>query len=349
MERMLQQMMAGGRGPTSFLENFAEQMKARQKPQGILRSNRELIFQQGCFERSLPLLERALTPLLKGGGDASYPAVDLAAGSCTYTVAWAHHFRQPRFKSSLDWYPTDYKGRSHPSDRPADRLGGPLEDDLRKTLRFLTNNSDPLFADKNGMAVFQGDSIRLEGLKSQQYNGLHGVVVGPDPQVEGRFEVQLGDDMNWKSCSFKSRNIQRAKEWMGSDEGTKFDAATEYAADRKRLLRDMLDRSCELDILVESTWNNLASVHGKCALVTCTNLLCCLGYRNPEAWKDCLNIASRLLRSGGVYMAEDDAVDDFGDVEKMEEYIQSQQLGLKASMATMTEDGSSVKMVWTKI
>ena len=199
------------------------------------------------------------------------------------------------------------------------------------------------------MAVFPGDSIRLEGLKSQQYNGLHGVVVGPDPQVDGRFEVQLGDDMTWKSCSFKASNIKRASEWMGSDQGTKFDAATEYAADRKRLLSDMLDRSCELDILIDSTWNNLADIHGKCALVTCTNLLCCLGHRNPEAWKDFLKIASRLLRPGGFFMAEDDVVDDFGDVEKMEEFIESNRLGLKASMATITEDGSSVKMVWTKI
>ena len=48
-------------------------------------------------------------------------------------------------------------------------------------------------------------------------------------------------------------------------------------------------------------------------------------------------------------MAEDDVVDDFGDVGKMKEVIESNRLGLKASMATITEDGSSVKMVWTKI
>ena len=297
----------------------------------------------------MPLLERALTPLLNSCENGTFPAVDLAAGSCAYTVAWAQHFRQPRFQSSLDWYPTDYKGRSCPSDRPADRRGGPLENDLRKTLRFLANNPDPLFAGTNGMAVFPGDSIRLEGLKSQQYNGLHGVIVGPDPQVDGRFEVQLGDDMNWKSCSFKSSNIRRASEWMGSDEGTKFEGATEYTEDRKRLLTNMLDRSCEVNILIDSTWKNLADVHGKCALVTCTNLLCCLGYRNPDAWKNCLKVASRLLRPGGVYMAEDDVGDDFGDVERMQHFVQSNKLGLTLSMATITDDGRSVKMIWEKI
>ena len=346
---MMKLMMESGCDPDSFFADFGEQMKARQKPQGIIRSNRELTFEHNCFERSLPLLERALTPLLNSRENESYPAVDLAAGSCVYTVAWAQHFRQPRFKSSLEWYPTDYSGRSEFSERPPERCGGPIENDLRKTLRFLANNSDPLFADTNGMAVYPGDSIRLEGLKSQQYNGLHGVVVGPDPQVDGRYEVQLGNDMKWKSCSFKSSNMKRASEWMGSDKGTKFEEASEYTEDRKRLLYGMLGRSCEVDILSDSTWNNLADIHGKCALVTCTNLLCCLGYRNPDAWKDCLRIASRLLRSGGFYMAEDDVVGDFGDAERMEEFVQSNQLRLKISMATITEDGESVKMVWEKI
>mmetsp|Transcript_5898 Transcript_5898/g.16601 ORF Transcript_5898/g.16601 Transcript_5898/m.16601 type:complete len:350 (-) Transcript_5898:588-1637(-) len=349
MERMLQQMMAGGGDPTSFLDKLGVQMKARQTPQGIIRSNRQLIMEQGCYDRSLPLLKKAMTPLLNSGKDESYPAVDLAAGSCVYTVAWAQHFRQPRYKSSLEWYPTDYTGQSHPSSRPTEGRDGPLEDDLRNTLRFLTENSDVLFADKNGIAIFAGDSIKLEGLRSQQYNDLHGVVVSADPQAEGRFEVQLGEDMDWKACSFKAGNIRRVGDWMGSENVVKFDEAEEYAADRKRLLGGMLDRSCELDILRESTWSNLAPIYGKCALVTCTNLLCCLGYRNPEAWKDCLMIAARLLRPGGIFMAEDDIVDGFGNHEAMQEFVQGNQLELEVTLATMTDDGSSVKLVWKKV
>ena len=142
---------------------------------------------------------------------------------------------------------------------------------------------------------------------------------------------------------------QKSIDFPKSDEGTKFEGATEYTEDRKRLLTNMLDCSCEVDILIDSTWNNLADVHGKCALVTCTNLLCCLGYRNPDAWKNCLKVASRLLRPGGVYMAEDDVGDDFGDVERMQQFVQGNILGLKLSMATITDDGRSVKMIWEKI
>ena len=348
MEHMLQQMMASGGDPQAFLGKLEGRMKARQTPQGIIRSNRGLIMEDGCYERSLPLLERSLAPLLNSNEEDTYPAVDLAAGSCVYTVAWAQHFRKPRYKSSLQWYPTDYKGQIHPSDGNTEGDGGPIETDLRMTLRFLSENSDPLFADKNGIAIFAGDSIRLEGLRSQQYNGLHGVVVGADPQVEGRYAVQLGDDMNWKSCSFKVVNIRRANDLMGSEEGVKLEEAKEYATDRERLLAGMLDRSCELDILKESTWSNVTPIYGKCALVTCTNLLSCLGYRNPEAWKDCLMIAARLLRPGGIFMAEDDTVDDFGNYEAMQEFIHRNQLDLDLTLATVTDDGSSAKLVWKK-
>ena len=43
-------MMESGRDPDSFFEDFGEQMKARQKPQGIIRSNRELTFEHKAYQ-----------------------------------------------------------------------------------------------------------------------------------------------------------------------------------------------------------------------------------------------------------------------------------------------------------
>ena len=48
--------------------------------------------------------------------------------------------------------------------------------------------------------------------------------------------------------------------------------------------------------------------------MTCTNLLTCLGYRDPTAWQDTMQLAADLLHVDG-YLLQYDAVGyaDFGD------------------------------------
>lgn len=327
--------------PEAYLEDFLAMMKAEKKPQARILSSRDLTFESGDYERSLEHLEAFMTPLLNSSEEETYPAVDLASGSCTYTVAWAHHFRRTQFKSSLEWYPTEWRGGTTGNN--------PLEIDLRQTLHFLANHVEPLFPDKNGKAIFVGDSIKLDGLRRKDYNGIHGVVVGPDPREEDRFAVQLGKAKKWKCCSFKKSNIVRADNLLGSEDGIEFEEAHEYASERSRFLRGLIDRSCELDMLDKQSWGNLKHIQGKCALITCANFITCVGYRNPDAWKDCLVLAELFLRPGGVFMAYDAKTGGFGNLEEMHAFTKSIALHLEPAMAFESSCGKMARIFWLKV
>jgi len=91
----------------------------------------------------------------------------------------------------------------------------------------------------------------------------------------------------------------------------------------------LLEHAFELDIHHRKGWSNADAVEGRCAVVTCTDLLTCLGCRNPESWQDCLELAYRLLAPGGVSLTFD-ATDwgGYGDLTTMQKFIQSKKLPL---------------------
>ena len=116
----------------------------------------------------------------------------------------------------------------------------------------------------------------------------------------------------------------------------------------------LLDRSCEIDILKHETWSNVEELNGRCALVTCTSLLKCLGYRNPTAWKDTMQLASRLLHTDGYLLQLDPSdCDDYGKIPAMEEFANSESLGLRLEQASEDipwGEASPMKIIiWQKI
>ena len=70
----------------------------------------------------------------------------------------------------------------------------------------------------------------------------------------------------------------------------------------------LLDQTTEIDILKDETWCNVEHSFGKCALVTCTTLLTCLGYRNLLAWQDTMKFAPKALHVNG-YLLQFDTID----------------------------------------
>lgn len=114
---------------------------------------------------------------------------------------------------------------------------------------------------------------------------------------------------------------------------------------RKALLDGLLERCCNVDVLKPTTWSNVKSIEGTCALVTCTNLsLTATATKilqqqknqkgdEPPSWLDCLlELASKLLMPGGylvvwdVYEKKDGG--GYGDIEAMMKTIKTKNLPL---------------------
>ena len=274
----------------------------------------------------------------------SFPAVDIGSGSAIGTVTMALTFAQHPIlpdedeAAELVWYPSDWAGEKK-SDNGSTTRGGPVEVETRETLRYQIQESEecvvPLFVDESGESVFPDDKIELMGLKAAQFNGRRGIIRGPDPNTTGRFKVQLSPDPS--DCkSFKPENVSYLGET--SLHGAKLRWLRKEGK-AKEFFEGLLERTREIDVLEPTTWSSVEELRGQCALVTCTSLLTCLGYRDPTAWKDTMRLASRLLRPDG-YLLQYDAIGyaDYGDTAVMQAYADGEGLGLQLEASTIPPD-----------
>lgn len=277
-----------------------------------------------------------------------FPAVDIGAGRAIGTVTmtltlWSPVLSIPK-EAGLLWYPTD---------QGAER--GTIEIETRDMLRYLIQESQeikPLFTDMNDRPVFRGDWIRLSGLKAVQYNEVRGIIKGPDPDAAGRFAIQLSRDPN--NCkSFKQQNIAYMGHVIMHDVGLR---VLREEGKETEFYHGLLDRSRELDIFKRDTWSNVEEVHGTCALVTCTSLLTCLGYRAPTAWQDTMQVAAELILHVDGYLLQYDAVGyaDFGNDMVMQSFADEASLGLKlenSGISPNSEHGDRKRkvMLWRKL
>jgi len=262
-----------------------------------------------------------------GSPSNTFPAVDIGSGRAIGTATMALTLRPPLLpeQTELLWYPSDWAGEE--GIKSNYEKGGPLELETRETLRYLVQESqEPLFTDQNDEPVFLGDPIELKGLKAVHFNGNRGYVRGPDPNAVGRFAIQISPDPN--DCkSFKQENISYLAEMTPHDAMLRHLRKENKA---KEFFKELLERTREINVLKHESWSNVEELYGKCALVTCTSLLTCLGYRDPTAWKDTMQLASKLLVVDG-YLLQYDAIGyaNFGDTSVMQAFVRDESLGLK--------------------
>jgi hypothetical protein len=265
-------------------------------------------------------------------GQTHFPAVDLAAGEAVSTLLYALRYRKPNFDATLDWYPTEWKGKQDDVN--------PLDDELRVSLKLMQTKADEenyLFTDSNGKQVFRKDKVVMQGLKHQtKFNGITGSVRNPDPYDEDRFGVKVVEEE--QLLSIKKEHLTRAG-----------------GGERSGFFKDLLDRSCEINMLEHDTWDNLNEIYGKTALVSCTYLICSVGEETPNIWQDTLELASKLLLPGG-YLIQYDTVKygGYGDENVMQKYIAKNQLGLEMEIRSEpVEDGANhgtiFMILWRKV
>jgi hypothetical protein len=282
-----------------------------------------------------------------------FPAVDLSAGTAVYTCQYALRYRPPEFCATLRWYPSDWTGSGEYS---------PLDKETRAAIRIMAKEADTedvvLFSDPQGAAVFPQDEVFLEGLSRAEYNGLKGIVLHHDAKSPGRFAVQLEltAAQKRKNISLKAENLFR----MGSPEnGPTLERTNRrqlsIRGEAKAFYNGLLERACELDLQQHDTWSNVQEIYGRCALVTATSILTCMGHRAPLVWQDSLEIASRLLMPGGILMQYDTVNwGDYGDVRTMLNYSVTKSLGLILEERSEPihfddDDGSMILLVWIKV
>jgi hypothetical protein len=265
-----------------------------------------------------------------------FPAVDIAAGSSVGTVALAATSLNPTAtnNTNLCWYPTD--------------------NDVERTeeiLRYQLEES-PLFVDDDDQPVFGCNPIELRGLKTAKYNGKIGYVVCPDPKNTGRYGIKFSNDPNESNISFKKENIFHGG-CPSLHEAILYDLQKKNKA--KDFFQNLINRIRVVDIKDRNTWSNVEELYDKCAFVTCTNLLTAIGYRDPTAWQDTMQLASKLLHVDG-YLLQYDAVDyaDFGNTSTMEEYARTESLGFELDFRTsalLHENTGRMRniIIWKKI
>lgn len=241
-------------------------------------------------------------------------AVDLASGCAAFVVAYALYFSKPTFPVNVSWIATDYNGTEA------------FSAETIPSLKLFNEDPLPQFEDRNHRAVYFGDSVYLHSLSKREYNGLQGMLRRKDPKAKDRYEVFIArGTMMGKPISVKASNIERNGRGMADPNGRTMAEAKAWT-ERPSILSGLLDRAVLLDIFQTSTWKNLNSVEGKCAIVTCTHLLRMIGQRVPDAWQDCMKLASKLLRPGGAFITYDRF--HYGNVSIMKQYEADNALGL---------------------
>jgi hypothetical protein len=266
-----------------------------------------------------------------------FAAVDLAAGPAYLTYQYATRYFNTGCTSLLDWYPTDTQHT--------------LEHVTRQCLEFMMEDLNAekaqgaLCTDRNGIPLYQGNPVTLQGLSNEKYNGRLGKVLCPDPSgVVGRYAVQMLDDDedvidDAPPLSFNAVNLVLAG--SGDD-------------DKEQIINGLLERACPLNILQRDTWSTLLqTLGGQCALVTCTNLLSEIGHSDPMAWKNVMEIASQLLQSGGLLMHGDadgwglGDESSFGNMPAMMEYAKT--VGLQGHTELRMDSEGWALVIWKKM
>jgi hypothetical protein len=75
----------------------------------------------------------------------------------------------------------------------------------------------------------------------------------------------------------------------------------------KAFFEGLLARACVLDLLDRQTWSPvLDKMGGQSALATCKSLLSAIGYREPYAGYNVMEVCFSLLASGGFRMHYDE-------------------------------------------
>ena len=336
----------------TFSEEFAK-MSNKSTKDNV--ESRRHIFQteyESVLKLLQPLAETFFAKHAASSTSETFPAVDIGSGDSIGTATLALTLRPPILpeETELLWYPTDWNGNTD----DVNYKGGPLKLETQETLRYLVQESEemiPLFIDCNGRSVFNGECIELNGLNAARFNGGRGYIKGVDLNDSDRFQIQLSSDPNDRK-SFKKEHIS----YTGAP--TLHDAmlrGLREDKEAKELFEGLLNRTREVDILKHETWSNVKELYGKCALVTCTSLLTCIGYSDPTAWKDTMQLASQLLHIDG-YLLQYDAVGhaDFGDTSIMQEFAQDESLGLTLEEATIPPNsyfGTKKRkiIIWKKI
>jgi hypothetical protein len=264
------------------------------------------------------------------------PAVDLASGRGVATIQLA-----AAFYKELEFYPSDYQGSDGPD-------AAPVDVETRKSLQYHLDSStvsEPLFSDSagNDEPVFQDDFVELHGLTAVQFNGQPGLIRGLDTQTEGRFAVELSDGRK----SFKKENIKFAGCLSLGDAHLRILKLQHKVQD---FFKGLLERTRQIDILQHDTWSNLEELNNRCGLVTCMNVLSCLGYRDPTAWHDILELSSTLLQVGGLLFQFDaSGYAGFGDNSAMNEFVTQRKLPLELVENNICEDMPAfITVIWRR-
>jgi hypothetical protein len=255
---------------------------------------------------------------------SAYKAVSLHSGLGTLPIELANEF------PSLEWTPTET------SNEGLQRL--------REALDFFVNtdNDGPVLGgDRNGLALFAKDKVKLEGLSSGEgYNGRKGQVLNVDPKDKERVGVTL--ETKNDPISLKGINLVRM------EEGIDYEQAMQIEKDRTTL-QNLLDRSCWIQDATKLPNSHL----NQCALVTYSTLNTIRqssfeegekedekeenenNYNDKEKvkeeipWRSVLEIAAQLLAPGGYLLQYDIVVDnDYGEEDLMKDHAQTLRLSL---------------------
>lgn len=281
----------------------------------------------------LPVLEAPMKEFVKSQTEKSvFPAIDIGSGYASHVVYLALHYQLP-VAPTLEWYASDWKMSPEHSVVDNETRAG-LKCWLQESIESTEN---PLSIDKNSEPIYKGDWVELSGLQSTLYNGKRGTAIGSDPNASERLAVQLaGKDgavarKDGAVKSFRTENVSYLGELSLPDASLRH---LKKSGQHKNFFQGLVDRSREINILKSETWSNVEELEASCALITCTCLLSCLGYRDPTAWQDVMKFASRFLCQGG-FLFQFDPLGDyagFGDAEAMTAFVKGQSLGLELKL-----------------
>jgi len=316
------------------------------------QNDRETIHQE--YASSMQALEPHLTKFLDKHNnntsveDTPLLAVDIGSGRAVGTVHLALTLSSLHDGRDFLFYPTDYAAANVPPKQQLYADGyTQAQQSLQHHIEEDKETSTELGWDSEIEPLFKGDLIELGGLRSDQFNGRRGFVQGPDPDDAGRLAVQLSADPKDRK-SFKKENVT----FVGAQSAS--DARLRQLKLQKKshaFYAGLLDRVREIDILHKETWSNVQDIYGKCTLVTCMSFLSCLGYRDPTAWHDTLQLASKLLQVDGYILQYDESGHaGFGDSKAMASFAEDQGLGLVLEENTICPvNPNYVIVIWRKV
>jgi hypothetical protein len=344
-------------------------------------------YEQGRLEVFQRMLDEKLDDRFRvhsnrGDGDSQqkHPAVDLASGVGTHPIEYAKQFQR---EGTLEWYPTESSSffldttstSSSSEEQNNNKQRRPLPqgksrlDWLQQALQFFieSRNDGPVLGkDRDGQALYKGDAISLVGLSRQGYNNRRGKVICPDDRDPvHRVGVQLDTRNRNSMMSLKFENLVR------HDEGMEYEEALQLDEDRATL-QELLDRSCDIHVEKQETWENLRPVHGRCAVVTSTCLKAItattatvtseqprqdddsglLPYHYKLNWRKVLELSTLLLAPGGLLLQYGLDEDDFGDEQVMKDH--AARLSLRLEFLERTEPidysghGRMFLLLWKK-